>query len=186
LRRAIWEDDLLGMKQAIEVGASLSAMRSKAGEPSTALIEATKVSETLVAYLLKQGLDPNEPDAQGFAPLHHARQASVITLLLANGADPSARTRGGLTPLHCCGEPEGCELLLQAGADPLARTRSGSLPWQTLRLDARRWGRASQHEPAAQRCVRAAELVKASTWAALISSRIPDTDLLPTHPKKRF
>lgn len=184
LCRSIWNDDLAGLRGAVQAGALLSDVRTRTGEASTVLIEAAKRGVPLVAYLLQQGFDPNEADTQGFAPLHHAQQPSVIGLLLDAHANPLARTLRGITPLHCCGEPEGCELLLQAGADPWARTDSGSLPWQSLRQDARRWGRASQHEPAVRLVMQAADLIQAAANKALLSSQTLPATLL-VHRRKR-
>ncbi|WP_157314874.1 ankyrin repeat domain-containing protein [Chitinibacter sp. GC72] len=45
----------------------------------------------LVAFLQARGLDVNQPDAQGWLPLHAsilARQPDEVAILLAHGADP--------------------------------------------------------------------------------------------------
>ncbi|KAH6650436.1 ankyrin repeat-containing domain protein [Chaetomium tenue] len=48
------------------------------------------------------GLDVNEPDVDGFTPLHHAVTLgeSAVWKLIKAGADPTVLTAGGLSPLH--------------------------------------------------------------------------------------
>ncbi|CAM9387152.1 unnamed protein product [Ectocarpus sp. 6 AP-2014] len=58
----------------------------------------------IVSALLGAGLDPNERDRDGWAPIHDAVQGDhvdVLRLLLRAGAERDAPTRsGGWTPLH--------------------------------------------------------------------------------------
>jgi ankyrin repeat protein len=49
-----------------------------------------------------RGLDINEPDVDGFTPLHHAVALGekAVWKLVSAGADPTALAPGGLSPLH--------------------------------------------------------------------------------------
>lgn len=186
LRIALYEDDLRGAELAIDAGANLITMRSKTSEPSTPLIEAAKYSASILRFLLTHGSNPNQTDPQGFSPLHYARCIHSVELLLQAGADPNASSRRGVTPLHCCHDPDSCVRLLDAGANPWATTASGAYPWQSLRQDARRWGRASQHEAPARRCLEAADLVEASAEFSALLSRTPRASLPPTRQGRRL
>ncbi|KAH8736065.1 ankyrin repeat-containing domain protein [Ilyonectria robusta] len=59
-------------------------------------------SELVVKRMLKQGMDPNQPDDQGCYPLHAAAvdlQASIIQILLNHGADVDCISKEHGTPL---------------------------------------------------------------------------------------
>eukprot|EP00903_Cladosiphon_okamuranus_P020143 g18494.t1 len=84
----------------------------------------------IVSALLRAGLDPNQRDRDGWAPLHDAAQGNhldVLRVLLRAGAEKDAATlRGRWTPLHvaCRYTSVECVLeLLQWGANlgPTAR-----------------------------------------------------------------
>lgn len=83
---------------------------------------------------LKEGLDPNAPDARRETPLHIAarhgsRKAAAV--LLVHGADPDARSESKATPLHCTYEhPKNsiADLLLAHGADIDAADEVGRTP----------------------------------------------------------
>ena len=56
-----------------------------------------------VEELLGSGVDPNEPDSQGFTPLHFAAQAyepAIVARLLASGAVVDAVNGVGEHPLR--------------------------------------------------------------------------------------
>lgn len=83
----------------------------------------------IVSALLGAGLDPNEQDMMGWAPLHDAARGDhveVVRLLLRAGADRDAPTRrGGWTPLHLACRYTSLECLLELlrwGADMDAKT----------------------------------------------------------------
>ncbi|MFN8495962.1 MAG: sigma-70 family RNA polymerase sigma factor [Caldilineaceae bacterium] len=71
---------------------------------STALhLAAGAGSDAILAYLLTQPVDINEPDRSGLTPLHIAAvmgQTEAAHLLLQKGADVNARSTVGQTPLH--------------------------------------------------------------------------------------
>ncbi|CAM9156483.1 unnamed protein product [Ascophyllum nodosum] len=78
----------------------------------------------IVLALLEAGLNPNERDQEGWAPLHDAVRGDhveVVRLLLRAGADIDVRTLGeGCTPLHiaCRFTSVDCVLeLLKSGCD---------------------------------------------------------------------
>ena len=83
---------------------------------------------------LKEGIDPNAPDARRETPLHVAarhgsRKAAAV--LLAHGANPDARSESKATPLHCTYEhPKNniADLLLAHGADVNAVDEVGRTP----------------------------------------------------------
>ncbi|WP_425478067.1 ankyrin repeat domain-containing protein [Novilysobacter spongiicola] len=154
-------------------------MRSKTGEPSTPLIEATKHSLSILLLLLQSEWDPRQQDAQGFAALHYANNVRTVKALIEAGADPNVRSLRGITPLHCCQDPAGCAELLDAGADPWAITDEGVFPWQALRQNARLWGRAAQDEAAPISCLKAADLVEST--ARFASMSLQTTPIPPTN-----
>ena len=57
-----------------------------------------------VETLLKEGADPNAPQAEGYTPLHlaaaRADSSGIIDQLAEAGADPNAPSKRGFTPLH--------------------------------------------------------------------------------------
>ena len=86
-------------------------------------------SADIARLLLEAGLDPNEPDSQGSAPLHHAAlrgDAAVIDVLLSRGAKTEVADRDGFLPLHLAalsGNEEAIRTLLAHGAKVSALTR---------------------------------------------------------------
>lgn len=83
-----------------------------------AVIRRELPAETLVR-LLEAGADVNEPDADGFTPLHRAVQADdarLAGLLLRSGARPNVRDERGEAPLDAATSNEMRTLLESFGA----------------------------------------------------------------------
>jgi ankyrin repeat protein len=80
-----------------------------------------------IADLIAEGVDPDEPDAQGETPLHKAVRLgndAAIEMLMDKGADVNAANGMGLTALHWAaltGREAVAEFLLDKGADVHAR-----------------------------------------------------------------
>ena len=110
----------------VEAGSDVQARDEEGSSP---LMGATQHGdESIVAYLLKQGANPNTPDHRGTTPLMAAGTASLVKLLHEAGADANAAMPGGMTALMhvaALGRPELVQALLAAGADPEAVTDSG-------------------------------------------------------------
>ncbi|EFN87525.1 ankyrin repeat domain-containing protein 54 [Harpegnathos saltator] len=89
-----------------------------------------------VKELLENDVTPNNHDAQGRTPLHHAvcrGYTEIVSLLLGYGADPNQRDRIGNTPLHLAAVTSKISivtLLLAAGTDVLSSDRHGYNPLQ--------------------------------------------------------
>ena len=122
LFRAISNDNLEGVKEALEVGANPNAVE---GHHHTALSRAVVSDNSkIVGHLLDRGADPNARSGSGETPLHYSRFASreVRDQLLTAGANPNGFDKIGQTPLHQAAEsrsdPAIITALLDAGADP--------------------------------------------------------------------
>src|SRR5688572_20863137 len=113
-----------------------------AGSP---LIEAVKKQDVqAVRSLLKQKIDPNATEADGFTALHWAAQRNdlqLVDLLLGVGANARTSTRYNISPLYLAavnGNAAIMERLLKAGADPNATAQEG----QTMLMTAAVSGKA--------------------------------------------
>ena len=99
--------------------------RKRSTESTNALILAIEKNQTYkVKTILRMGFDPNLPNEQGEAPLHHAAARGdliVAGLLIKNGADPNLRRADGMTPLQLAvkgGHDKVVALLHGAGKPP--------------------------------------------------------------------
>jgi ankyrin repeat protein len=92
-----------------------------------------------VTALLERQARPDERDAVGWTPLHHAaaeNKVAVARSLLAGGANPHALSERGGTPLHEAAASGGAEmirLLLDAGVDPAVVSKTGVTALQIAR-----------------------------------------------------
>ncbi len=132
LFRAISNDNLEGVQEALQVGANPNAIE---GHHHTALSRAVVTDNSkIVGHLLDRGADPNARSGSGETPLHYGHLASrkVREQLLTAGANPNGFDQIGQTPLHLAASNERyletIQQLLAAGADPNARTVSGRTP----------------------------------------------------------
>jgi ankyrin repeat protein len=107
----------------------------------SALIEAVKKQDVrAVGTLLKQKIDINATEADGFTALHWAAQRNdvqLVDLLLGAGANAKASTRYNITPLYLAavnGNAAIMERLLKAGADPNATAQEGQTMLMTAAL----------------------------------------------------
>lgn len=118
-----------GNPEAIELLISAGAdLASVAGQINlSALLE----NLPMLGTLLRNGIDPDAVDADGFAPVHHAvetQNTNALVVLLDNGADVDARTRLHQTPLLLAimaDDLPTAGILLGYGADPNAWDRRG-------------------------------------------------------------
>jgi ankyrin repeat protein len=98
----------------------------------------------ITRLLLDAGIDPNEPDSQGSAPLHHAAlrgDLSVLEVLLDHGAAKEIFDKDGFLPLHLAalsGKPEVVSALLARGGKVSAVTRDSG---ESALHIAAAWGR---------------------------------------------
>ena len=132
LFRAISNDNLEGVQEALEVGANPNAVE---GHHHTALSRAVVTDNSkIVGHLLDREADPNARSGSGETPLHYGHSASrkVRDQLLTAGANPNGFDKIGRTPLHVAARSERhletTQQLLAAGANPNARTESGRTP----------------------------------------------------------
>jgi uncharacterized protein len=109
-----------------------------AGSP---LIEAVKKQDVpAVQTLLKQRVDVNAAEADGFTALHWAAQRNdprLAELLLGAGANATASTRYNITPLYLAavnGNAGIMARLLNAGADPNGISHEGQTTLMTAAL----------------------------------------------------
>lgn len=85
--------------------------------------------ESIVGMLLAAGVAADEPDSEGYTPLHRAAQSrrlNVALKLLKNGADPNLVNKAGWTPVHFAvstGSPEMLDLLVRHGGDLAKKAR---------------------------------------------------------------
>lgn len=108
---------------------SLLSSYSHVCQGMTALhISAERGSESIVQFLLCQGVDVNGTDNLGRTALHYASNCAnieVVQQLLEGGADPDAQDCEGWTPLHAAADAKWeaiFRLLVQEGADFNAAT----------------------------------------------------------------
>jgi uncharacterized protein len=105
------------------------------------LIDAVKKQDVQsVRTLLKQKLNINATEADGFTALHWAAQRNdlqLVELLLGAGANARTSTRYNITPLYLAavnGNAAIMERLLKAGADPNATAQEGQTMLMTAAL----------------------------------------------------
>ena len=103
---AISNDNLEGVKEALDMGANPNAIQ---GHHHTALSRAVVTDNSKIAgHLLDRGADPNTRSGSGETPLHYGHLAShrVRDQLLTAGANPNGFDKIGQTPLHLAASNE--------------------------------------------------------------------------------
>ena len=127
-----------GVVSAVNRGADVNVARDKNG--MSALSWAVLgVNEELVKYLLEQGADVREKDAEGYTPLHQAarvRRTEHAILLIERGADVNAKNSTGLIPLQLA--LDGYDLdfvktLVSEGSDLSVTNQYGQTPVEEAR-----------------------------------------------------
>jgi ankyrin repeat protein len=132
-----------GWLQCVAVGCLAATISLWAAGPP--LIDAVKKQDhPTVRALLKQKVNVNASEADGFTALHWASQRNdlqLVDLLLAAGANVKASTRYNITPLYLAainGNAAIVERLLDAGADANGTAEEG----QTMLMSAALSGKA--------------------------------------------
>jgi ankyrin repeat protein len=133
---------------------------------SEGLPEAAAADERIIDLLVGAGIPVDQPDDDGFAPIHEAAgadggNATAVRALLRHGAQPDLPGRRGFTPLMIAshgGEIECIQVLLQAGADPLRQDQDGQSSLDRARAHYRSWlsmaGKRSEPLPDYSRALR--------------------------------
>lgn len=137
LLRAAYQKDLEKVKEAIEGGADINAMKDK----KTALTRACDYigSHEVAEYLIEKGADVNLAVKDNETPLTYASmygRLDLVELLLDAGAEVNQAGGYGRTPLHFAitgGDwtdqyPAILKLLLEHGADPNCYNGGGDTP----------------------------------------------------------
>lgn len=94
----------------------------------------------IVEFLVSEGADATQADADGFTPLHHAatkNELDIGTFLVSKGAKASARDDSGKTSLHVlaqnCRLDESClmlaEFLVKKGSKKASVDADGNMAW---------------------------------------------------------
>ena len=128
-----------GWLRVVAIGCLTAAVSvSAAGSP---LIDAVKRQDVqAIQALIKQKVDINASEADGFTALHWAAQRSdlqLVELLLGAGANVKTSTRYNITPLYLAamnGNAAMIERLLNAGADPNGTAEEGQTMLMTCLL----------------------------------------------------
>ena len=121
---------LLRKDLALELDASTSEIDTRDSNGRTCLAWAAKRGDTkAVEVLLEHGADVSLADAQGYVPIHYARNVACCKALLSGGASPVSQNTWGRTPLHAACEwgndDGGIDVLVAAGADANAVDSTG-------------------------------------------------------------
>jgi ankyrin repeat protein len=105
-------------RQLMAHGASVSAKNRRGAQPLHYAADGGPAAANwnpgaqaaTIAYLIKEGADPNAVDSSGVAPLHRAvrtRCAAAVSALVDGGADPRRPNRSGSTPLTLASQNTG-------------------------------------------------------------------------------
>ena len=121
---------LLRKDLSVELSCSTSEINSKDSNGRTSLAWAAKRGDTkAVEVLLEHGADVSISDAQGYVPIHYARNVSCCKALLSGGASPISQNIWGRSPIHSAcewGSDDGViHVLVTAGADVNAADSTG-------------------------------------------------------------
>jgi ankyrin repeat protein len=125
LWRAILDDDLTGVMQAISSGANLRA-QYRSNEPDPPLVNAACGASTAVLQaLIEGGADVNQQGMGGMTPLMAAAfggRAPIVEMLVSQGANTAIRDKDDMTALdhaaNCVDKLKGrqvSDILLRAG-----------------------------------------------------------------------
>ncbi|MCK4565635.1 MAG: ankyrin repeat domain-containing protein [Verrucomicrobia bacterium] len=118
-----------GNPEAVELLLSNGADLSSAAGGSNLFVALNNLP--LLGILLRHGVEPDAPDANGMAPIHYAvemQNTEVLAMLLEAGADANARDPLDQTPLVLAVMADRlslAETLIEHGADPNQGDRRG-------------------------------------------------------------
>ena len=150
LLKAVLAVDLAEVTKALSAGGNAALEHEGYTLPLYAVLPSAgggKATDADRARVMQQlilcGADAEQPDLDGFMPIHQAAILGfieVVRVLLEANPDTVNAIAYGLcdrswrrtTPLHSAaksGNVELCELLLENGANPLAKQPDGCLPW---------------------------------------------------------
>jgi ankyrin repeat protein len=130
LYRAVLRGDLVEAQDLIEQGQSVQGKTSDGWNYLHKVLVSVLKSPPaeVISWLIANGIDPNEPDGQGWTPLHFAvrlaGRSKILEILLQNGANANVVNGDKQTPLmtllYGCNPIDRTMIktLLEYGADP--------------------------------------------------------------------
>jgi ankyrin repeat protein len=107
-------------------------MAARRSESTERLLFAVKNTQRdIVQVLIDSGVNVNETNEHGFAPLHESRDERITRMLVEAGAQINVRNKVGWTPLHYMlqhGLVDIACYLISKGGDPFMLNNSGKSP----------------------------------------------------------
>ncbi|CAH1204434.1 ANK_REP_REGION domain-containing protein [Candidatus Nitrotoga sp. BS] len=120
---ATMDDDLEGMKNAIQLGVDVN-IQNFFGKTALHYIESIEAAQLLI----DNGADPNIADYNNRPPIFDVNDPELAIFLINHGADAKFQDKDGLTALYIWVDfPEVAKCLLTAGTNPNVQLETGSM-----------------------------------------------------------